>query len=124
MLRTEPRHDIHGDDTPIVNEVTHRRQKERTATFVAAALDDNVWPNFVDDFLIHPEIERAFLSGDAQPEGVAPPRPVELVVVEAVEVINNRAFQDSGPVPSCRPMRLFWLLYRTRPRRPFGIGGR
>ena len=75
---------------PVVNEIAHRRQKQSAPAVEAAALDDNVWTNLMDDFLVDPEVERTLLRGNAQPKGVAPPRPVELVVVQIVEVINNR----------------------------------
>ena len=76
----------HHVSTP--QEITNGSQKQSASTLIRACLDNQLWLHLMQNFLVHPEIERALEHMMTQPECV-PPCLFAAAVVQRVELVNQ-----------------------------------
>src|ERR1700693_4474964 len=110
--------DVDREDLAVPNQLAHRCQEKRAAAERGPALDNQLWAQFLQDLLVDPKVQWALQCAHSQPVGIAPcarvmveksvelvdngpvhttiGEPVEVVVVETFEALDDQCLQGDS----------------------------
>jgi hypothetical protein len=81
---------VDGNDPAVADLIEKHREIERAAAGIRSRLDHEVWPGPDEQFLVYPEVERAFQKEIAEPaDGYGISATPPLSIVELVETAND-----------------------------------